>query len=101
MTNQGRAAILAAFSIQEQAVLAPSIMKKRFIAGVVCPRCAEQDSIMAFEDTEQKVLVRECVACGFTDKISTIVNQPKELQTRVTGEQPAADETVQVIKILK
>ncbi len=39
---------------------------KRFIAGAVCPRCAEMDKIrMHTTDDDQQV--RECVACGFTD----------------------------------
>lgn len=78
-------------------------MKKRFIAGVVCPKCGTQDSIMAAEDTENKVMLRECVECGFTDKMSTVVNQPKELDTRVTPESATANsnDAVQVIKILK
>lgn len=76
-------------------------MKKRFIAGVVCPKCGTQDSIMAAEDTDQKVMLRECVECGFTDKMSTVVNQPKEMQTRVTPDSELASEAVQVIKILK
>ncbi|MEJ2043400.1 MAG: YheV family putative zinc ribbon protein [Reinekea sp.] len=76
-------------------------MKKRFIAGVVCPKCGQQDSIMAYDDDADKVMIRECVACGFTDRISTIVNQPKEIQTRVTPESADSDDAVQVIKILK
>ncbi len=56
---------------------------------------------MAFEDTDNKVMVRECVECGFIDKLSTLVNQPKEMQTRVTPEKSASEEPVQVIKILK
>ena len=75
-------------------------MKKRFIAGVVCPKCGTTDSIQAAEDTEAKLLLRECVECGFTDQISTIVNQPKEMQTRVTQE-PTAPVEAQIIKILK
>ena len=77
-------------------------MKKRFIAGVVCPKCGAQDTIMAAEDTEQKVLLRECVECGFHDKMSTVVNVPKEMPTRVSTatESTAAHEPVQIIKIL-
>ena len=56
---------------------------------------------MAAEDTDQKVMLRECVECGFTDKMSTVVNQPKEMQTRVTPDSELASEAVQVIKILK
>ncbi len=77
-------------------------MKKRFIAGVVCPKCGTQDSIMAAEDTEQKVLLRECVECGFTDKMSTVVNTPKEMQTRVTvNDVVELHEPVQIIKIIE
>ena len=78
-------------------------MKKRFIAGVVCPKCGEQDSIKAWDNTEEELLLRECVECGFTDRISTSVNAPKELDTRVTPSQvsePSSD-TVQFIKIIK
>ncbi len=78
-------------------------MKKRFIAGVVCPKCGEQDSIKAWDNIEEELLMRECVDCGFTDRISTSVNLPKELSTRVTPTHvstPSSD-TVQVIKILK
>lgn len=56
---------------------------------------------MAYDDDADKVMIRECVACGFTDRISTIVNQPKEIQTRVTPESADSDDAVQVIKILK
>ena len=42
---------------------------KRFIAGAVCPRCAEMDKIMMFT-TDDDDQVRECVACGFTDAVS-------------------------------
>ena len=43
-------------------------MKKRFIAGVVCPKCGALDTIMAVNDTEQQVLIRDCIDCGFTDR---------------------------------
>ncbi|MDX1343547.1 MAG: YheV family putative zinc ribbon protein [Reinekea sp.] len=77
--------------------------KKRFIAGVVCPKCGTLDSIMAAEDTEQQVLLRECVECGFHDRMSTVVNTPKEIQTRVSPDvdSNAKQEAVQVIKILE
>ena len=38
-------------------------IRRRFIAGAVCPRCALMDKILVDLDTDQ----RECVACGFTD----------------------------------
>lgn len=76
-------------------------MKKRFIAGVVCPKCSAQDSITAYEDSEKKVLVRECIDCGFTDRMSTVVNQPKEMETRVTPNNQPSTDSVQVVKIIK
>jgi len=55
--------------------------KKRFIAGVVCPKCSEMDKIRAFN--KDGVDYRECVSCGFLDRIR-IASEPKELTTRVT-----------------
>ena len=37
--------------------------RRRFIAGAVCPRCAQMDKIVVDLDTDQ----RECVACGFNE----------------------------------
>lgn len=94
MTERIVAVILRAFTDG-------ALMKKRFIAGVVCPKCGAQDSIMAFEDDTEKVMIRECVDCGFTDRLSTVVNAPTEVKTRVTPESVApSDDTVQVVKIL-
>ena len=45
----------------------PTTPVKRFIAGAVCPRCAEQDRIRAWD--VDGVRHRECVACGFTDDV--------------------------------
>lgn len=76
-------------------------MKKRFIAGAVCPKCAAQDSIQAYELEDEQVMVRECVDCGFIDRMSTVVNQPRELGTRVTPKRPlSSDESIQVINIM-
>ena len=38
-------------------------VRRRFIAGAVCPRCARMDKIVVDLDTDQ----RECVACGFNE----------------------------------
>ena len=40
-----------------------STSRRRFIAGAVCPRCAQMDKIVVNLDTDQ----RECVACGFSE----------------------------------
>ena len=63
---------------------------KRFIAGAICPRCAEMDKIVMYEVDE--VQFRECVACGFKDKQGE-EREGSEIPTRVNQAQP---ETVKV-----
>ena len=59
--------------------------KKRFIAGAVCPRCAEMDSVRMYRDDEREY--RECVKCGFEDSLRLDGRpEPAELETRVSGE---------------
>lgn len=74
---------------------------KRFIAGAVCPRCAEMDKIMMFtKDNEDQV--RECVACGFTDAVSDAPKpEDAELQTRVNKRRNDDDHTVKQVVFFK
>jgi uncharacterized metal-binding protein (TIGR02443 family) len=60
---------------------------KRFIAGAICPRCAEMDKIVMYEVDEAQF--RECVACGFQDKQGG-EGSDNELPTRVNRAQPEA-----------
>lgn len=67
-------------------------MKKRFIAGAVCPRCAEMDRLVSYTPEGETLPVRECVACGFHERLPD--SDAAELPTRVnrarTDAQPAA-----------
>lgn len=54
--------------------------KKRFIAGVTCPKCSQMDKLVAY--TEDGVNFRECVNCGFKDELR-LSSAPREVQTRV------------------
>jgi uncharacterized metal-binding protein (TIGR02443 family) len=54
--------------------------KKRFIAGVVCPKCSVMDKLQAF--SEEGVDFRECVSCGFKDEMR-MAPSPREIETRV------------------
>ena len=54
--------------------------KKRFIAGVVCPKCSVMDKLQAF--SEEGVDFRECVSCGFKDEMR-MASSPREIETRV------------------
>lgn len=78
-------------------------MKRRFIAGVVCPKCEKMDKIQMFDD-EQHQRWRECVSCGFKERMD---EQPlaSELPTRVNepkaGEPTLAHETaVEVVTLI-
>jgi uncharacterized metal-binding protein (TIGR02443 family) len=74
--------------------MAQKIIQKRFIAGVVCPKCGEMDKIRMYRDEDDTEL-RDCVACGFTEtytqhkeakEAATTQSEPlfEELTTRVT-----------------
>ena len=74
------------------------MITKRFIAGAVCPRCSEMDKIRAWRDDEVEKQFRECIACGYSDAQSTVIQeQPVELATRVNtphSSGPDVDEAV-------
>ncbi len=55
-------------------------VRRRFIAGAVCPRCGEMDKIVVDMDSEQ----RECVACGFSEGRPSDTTSTTELPTRVS-----------------
>jgi uncharacterized metal-binding protein (TIGR02443 family) len=40
-------------------------LKKRFIAGAVCPECKQMDTTVINKESIQ----RECVTCGFQEKM--------------------------------
>lgn len=73
-------------------------VKKRFIAGAICPACKAQDTVKMYriDDTDY----RECVACDFSDKIR-LHSAPRELQTRVNTTAQQRAEQTSVIKIVE
>ena len=58
------------------------MVTKRFIAGAVCPRCAEMDRLVTYETSEGSF--KECVQCGYQEKQVAQV-EIKELDTRVNS----------------
>ena len=63
--------------------------RRRFIAGAVCPRCAQMDKMVVDLDTDQRL----CVSCGFSEDrpglpasspLAVAAHQPPELPTRVS-----------------
>jgi len=73
---------------------------KRFIAGAVCPRCAEMDTLRSWE--HEGIRYRECVECDFLEQLPIEEgNAMGELVTRVN--QPREEEnrnTIQAVRIL-
>jgi len=79
------------------------MLKRRFIAGAVCPRCAGMDKIVMY-DVEDGQRFRECVSCGFKEPF-TDGKAPDEVKTRVNeprvGEKVLPHETeVQAVKFV-
>ena len=72
---------------------------KRFIAGAVCQQCKAQDKLRAWEDALEKVMHRECVACGAQDKIALEISNDSELQTRVNYTDPVFEEDVTPVRM--
>lgn len=77
-------------------------MTKRFIAGALCPACQQMDKIVMYD--EDGIRWRECVSCGFKNKLETLpADEVKEVATRVNqprkGEPPLPHE-VKVISII-
>jgi len=79
------------------------MLKRRFIAGAVCPRCSGMDKIVMY-DTEEGQRLRECVSCGFKEPFAD-PSAPGEIKTRVNepriGEKTLSHETeVQAVKFV-
>lgn len=71
-------------------------MKKRFIAGAVCPRCGAMDRLVTYKKDDREF--RECVSCGFQDEMRFKHNQ-KELQTRVNVTEQEKSQETQVLTL--
>lgn len=69
--------------------------KRRFMAGAVCPRCSNMDSIVVYNLDGKDF--RECVSCDFKEEMRINIGSG-ELATRV-NHTPEPQESVQVINI--
>jgi len=56
------------------------LVRKRFIAGAVCPQCEALDRIVVeffVEQADQQELSRRrCVSCGFSDDLTPLDDTP-------------------------
>lgn len=71
-------------------------IKKRFIAGAVCPRCSAMDKLMMYKEEGKDK--RECVSCGFTDEMN-FKSVPRELETRVNTPKEVKEAETQVLTL--
>ncbi|UZE96117.1 YheV family putative zinc ribbon protein [Alkalimarinus alittae] len=74
---------------------------RRFIAGAVCPKCAEMDRLITYSSEDGSY--RECVSCGYTDKQmdEEETRESDVLETRVNLLTPMeVDEDVVALKII-
>ena len=70
-------------------------VKKRFIAGAVCPSCSAMDRIVMYRDGERDF--RECVECGFKDEMR-FKTSVRELDTRVNQDEVKVAQETQVLQ---
>lgn len=75
-------------------------MTVRFIAGAVCPKCGTMDTLKAGYEHEGAIMVRECVDCGYIDRISQTQQSVNEIKTRVTPPPPKPEVEATLVKIL-
>ncbi|AMC99160.1 YheV family putative metal-binding protein [Halomonas sp. M5N1S17] len=74
-------------------------VQKRFIAGAICPRCAEMDRIRAWE--QNGIRYRDCVNCDFFEQAAIADDAHDELETRVNRErEEQRNDTIQTVRIL-
>lgn len=71
--------------------------QKRFIAGAVCPKCALMDTLTMYQEGDNEF--RECVECGFKDKL-VFKPQVGELTTRVNKTEEDIKNETQVVKLV-
>lgn len=74
-----------------------SKVTKRFIAGAVCPKCGELDVLLTYRENDEEY--RECVDCGFKDKMN-FQAKPREIDTRVNKTEAEIATETQVVTIM-
>ncbi len=52
-------------------------IKRRFIAGVRCPKCEALDKIIMLTTEDDEWI--ECIECGYSDRRPTHIEQPQEI----------------------
>ena len=78
-------------------------MKKRFIAGAVCPKCSEMDRMVletSDADDEKELQRRRCVSCGFAEDYTPSENRYDSLPKGKREKTASASSTSDVVRII-
>lgn len=80
---------------------APVLVKKRFIAGAVCPECRAEDRLRVdyLRAGTLEYQERHCVACGFADR-SEAPERSADVLPRIRRGRQSGDSAPQVVRIL-
>lgn len=76
------------------------MIKKRFIAGAVCPSCGETDTIQMFTDMDgtQK---KHCVDCEYSETLTSEPGLEGELpEARIAREEKVLGDSVEIVRIV-
>lgn len=75
---------------------------KRFVAGAICPKCAQLDVIQSWQTATHQE--QECIECGHTASMplaaDELVANQQELPTRVNQTPVDPKDEIQVVKIM-
>lgn len=77
-------------------------LKKRFIAGAVCPKCSGMDCVRLWQD-EEGISHMDCVDCGYTSRIDSPPEPPQAMPASKSDQREARQkaikqQTVQFVK---
>lgn len=76
------------------------LMKKRFIAGAICPSCGEMDSIHVSVNASG-VQVKECVECRFSETLNSEPKLEGDLpEARISREEKVQEESTDILRII-
>lgn len=74
-------------------------LRKRFIAGAVCPRCSAMDRVVILEDPSgAEPPRRACVACDFEEAMAPTGPLPQAPAGKHDQPRPAPPTTAQPLK---
>lgn len=84
----------------QPSVVEQTMIKKRFIAGAICPSCGEMDSIQMYMDSDGHQ-IKECVECEFSETLSSEPGLKGDLpETRIPREEKVLEDSMEIVRII-